>query len=191
VSEDKLDQLLLELNHKLDERLQEIELTCQSQIALVEKEVASDFDVRVTKLKQDNMRRLAQIKVKLLRDAKVKQQQTLWDCQRRCIEMVLERCREMLVQKPLDNETLQCWVKEARSRLQETEMQHLKLKLKPEWVASLVLNGIKVEAAPLLGGAILENTARHIEVDGSWDQRLALLTPELWQRWYQLVSENH
>ena len=43
----------------------------------------------------------------------------------------------------------------------------------------------------MLGGAILQDTERHLEVDGSWDQRLERLAPELWEKWYQLVGKNH
>ena len=97
----------------------------------------------------------------------------------------------MLAQKTLDKQYLADWIEEGLTRLQQPEKKFLKLKLNALWLNAFEQKDIAVEESPLLGGAILKDTTRHIEIDGSWELRMELLMPELWQRWKQLVSENN
>lgn len=191
MSEEKLETLLTELNNKLQFRLNEIEQDCQSQMVKIEEEQKRDLQIRKTKLRQDNNRHLSRIKAQAMRVIREQQQGKLWDCQAQCIEKLLSDCRETLKQQPPDYDQLQQWISETQIRLQQPDAQHLKLKLNASWIENLEQSDMTVQSTPILGGAILENMNKNVEVDGSWDQRLTLLIPELWQRWYQVVGTNN
>lgn len=186
-----MEILLSQLNRKLSARLALIEQECQSQMNSLEKESKKQFEIAANKLKQHNLRRLAQLKSRSLRDAGMLQQESIWACEHNCINQTQVRCQQLLAQKTLDKQYLANWIEEGLTRLQQPEKKFLKLKLNALCLNSFEQKDIAVEASSLLGGAILKDTTRHIEIDGSWELRMELLIPELWQRWKQLVSENN
>ncbi|WP_028862565.1 hypothetical protein [Psychromonas aquimarina] len=191
MSDEKLQPLLNQLNQKLIARLEAIEQECQSQMSSLEEESKKEFKAAADKMKENNTRHLAQLKSSALRDARMLRQESIWNCERDCINQTQVRCQQLLAQKTLDKQYLANWIKEAQVRLQQPEKKFLKLQLNASWLNSFAQKDIAVEVSPLLGGAILKDTARHIEIDGSWEQRMELLIPELWQRWKQVVSENN
>lgn len=191
MSHEKLELLLNKLNNKLSARLELIEQECQSQMDSLEEQSKKQFEIASNKLKQHNLRRLAQLKSSSLRDASMLQQESIWACEYHCINQTQAQCQQLLAKKTLDKQYLADWIEEGLIRLQQPEKKFLKLKLNALWLNSFEQKDIAVEESPLLGGAILKDTTRHIEIDGSWELRMELLMPELWQRWKQLVSENN
>jgi len=189
----KLNQLFAELNQKRLLRLKEIEKDCQARIDSLQQEMKNKLEIKSKKLQQDQRRKLQQFESKAMREAQSEQQQALWSHQQTYIDETLCAARLSLNQLPLDKQSLLSWTKEARKRLGQPTS--LLLKIKPQWLdqwaKQMPASEIPLAAAEMLGGAILHDKERQIELDGSWDQRLEALIPQLWQRWSHSVSTDN
>jgi len=185
----KLDQLLAELNQKRHLRLEEIKQNCQTRIESLEQKMKKGFETKTKKRQQDEFSHLHQLENRAIRETRVQQQQTLWNCQMACIEQTLCEARRSLSQQPLDKQSLLNWIEEARKRLGQPKK--LLLKVKPQWAEQIETIEIPLTTTEMLGGAVLLDAEKQIELDGSWDQRLEALMPQLWQRWYRNVSSNN
>lgn len=204
-----LEQLLAELDQKLGQRLEEVEQDRQSREIAIEQEQQRQSATKVQKLQQAHANRMLQLRTRARRKAEENRQQQLWRCQQQCVEQVLSDTQHLLSQQRPDPEYLEVWLKQALQRLGDPT--NVQLTVKPQWAALLsdqlsellpdALLGkppetpqgvsLSIATASMLGGAILRDTNRHIEVDGSWDQRLESLMPDLWQRWRQSVGTNN
>lgn len=208
MTDTQLEQLHRQLENKRDERLQEIERHCQSQIAVIELQINQETAQIQKKLKQDQLRKLAQLKSRAQREVDHSIQQRIWAFERSCIAMIESDCRKFLMKQLPNEPSLLTWVQEATNRLQlitETDTaeviktkNQLSLKVNNHWfnalqsmkTTSMVQLQESQETQLILGGAILADPDKHIEIDGSWEQRLNKLLPKLWQRWYQRVGSN-
>jgi vacuolar-type H+-ATPase subunit E/Vma4 len=206
-----LDQLLAELDQKLTQRLEEIEQDRRSREHAIEQEQQRLAAAEMLKLEQAHTNQMLQLRTQAQQKAAQSRQQQLWKCQQQCVEQVLSDTRRLLSQQRPDPDYLKVWLKQALRRLGDPT--NVQLCVNPQWAALLsnqlpaylpselqgVLTGktpeaprkLSIATAALLGGAILRDTNRHIEVDGSWDQRLKSLIPDLWQRWLQSVGTNN
>ncbi|MDX1301477.1 hypothetical protein [Photobacterium sp.] len=188
-----LEKLYEELEQKLRHRLDQIEQDHRSRAEQLEQEQQRVYHARTSHLRQSHANRLRQLRLKSTRETETRQQQHLWRCQQECIDEILADTRQLLVQQPPDHNYLESWIEQVSPLLDPTLNWHLKIS--PLWSEkidpkSLTLKCTSISPAPMLGGAILENKERHIEIDGSWEQRLERLIPELWQRWLEDVSTN-
>lgn len=188
-----LERLYEELDQKLRQRLDEIEQHYRSLAEQLEQEKQRVYHARTSHLRHAHTNRLRQLRLKSTRDARTLQQEHFWRCQQNCINEILADTRHLLEQQPLDHNYLEAWIEHASPLLDPASNWHLKVS--PLWSEridpkSFNLKCASISAAPMLGGAILENKEMHIEIDGSWDQRLERLIPELWQRWLKDVSTN-
>lgn len=188
-----LEKLYAELEEKLQQRLDEIEQDYRVRSEQLEQETERIYHARTSHLRQSHTSRLRQLRLRSTRETQSRQQQRLWHCQQACIDEILADTRQELAQQPLDHKYLAAWIKQASPVLDPALKWHLKIsplwskKIDPKRVS---LKCASISSAPMLGGAILENKERHIEIDGSWEQRLERLIPELWQRWIEDVSTN-
>jgi vacuolar-type H+-ATPase subunit E/Vma4 len=189
VKQNTLDRLFVELELRLKQRLADIEQSYRSRAQRLEQDRNSGAETQIAKLQQNHKRRLRQLSTRFLREAGTKKQQQLWTCQRECLEQLLADARDTLGREPLDGARLSAWLTTAQRGLGQPQV--LRLKLKPEWAESMGEGVIPVIPMPMLGGAVLEDTEHHIEVDGSWDRRLEDLVPQLWQRWLQHVGTDN
>lgn len=188
-----LEKLYEELEQKLLQRLDEIEQHYRFRAEQLEQEKQRIYHARTSHLRQAHANRLRQLRLKSTRDTQNRQQQRFWRCQQNCIDEVLADTRHLLEQQPLDHNYLEAWIEQASPLLDPALKWHLKIS--PPWSEkvdpkSVILKCSSISPAPMLGGAILENKEMHIEIDGSWDQRLEALVPELWQRWLEDVGTN-
>ncbi len=188
-----LEKLYEELEVKLQQRLDEIEQDHRSRAEQLEQETERVYHVRTSHLRQSHANRLRQLRLKSTRETQIRQQQRLWQCQQECIDEILADTRQQLAQQPLDHNYLAAWIKQASPVLDPALKWHLKVS--PQWSEKidpkrLPMKCASISPAMMLGGAILENKERHIEIDGSWDQRLESRIPELWQRWVEDVGAN-
>ena len=188
-----LEKLYEELEQKLQQRLDEIEQDYRARAEQLEQEQQRVYHARTSHLRQSHANRLRQLHLKSTRETQTRQQQRLWRCQQECIDEVLADTRHLLEQQPLEPNYLATWIEQASPLLDPALKWHLKLS--PSWSEkidpkSVTTKCASISPAPMLGGAVLENKEMHIEIDGSWDQRLERLIPELWQRWLEDVSTN-
>ncbi|WP_432473085.1 hypothetical protein [Amphritea sp. HPY] len=188
-----LSKLYEELEQKLQQQLDEIEQRFQSQTENLEQEKQRVYQARISHLRQDHENQLRQLSLKSMRDTQTQQQQRFWRCQQNCIDEILADTRHLLEQQPLDHNYLEAWIEQASPLLDPALKWHLKIS--PSWSENIdsksaTLKYTSISPTPMLGGAILENKEMHIEIDGSWDQRLERLVPELWRRWLEDVSSN-
>lgn len=193
-----LEKLYTELEQKLQQRLDEIEQDTQSRIAQLEQETQRVHRARMTQRRQTHANQLRQLRIKSTRNVHIQQQECLWRCQQHCIDDVLADARQLLEQQTPAISYLKAWVDRALPRLGPGS--NWRLRIPSLWSAQLDLEHVDVKIGELknvytspvkmLGGAILEDNDRHIEIDGSWDLRLDTLTPELWQRWHDDVGTN-
>ncbi|MCW8331550.1 hypothetical protein MD588_22390 [Photobacterium sp. SDRW27] len=188
-----LENLYEELEQKLQQRLNEIEQDYRSRAEQLEQEQQRVYHARTSRLRQSHTNRLRQLRLKSTRDTQTRQQQRLWRCHQNCIDEIMTDTRHLLAQQPPDHNYLKAWIAQALPRLDPALKWHLKLS--PQWSEGIdpervALKCASISPTPILGGAIIENKEMHIEIDGSWDQRLERLLPELWQRWLEDVSSN-
>lgn len=188
-----LEKLYEELEQKLRQRLDEIEQHYRLRVEQLEQEKQRVYQARISHLRQSHANQLRQLRLKLTRDTQTLQQQRFWRCQQNCIDEILTDTRQLLEQQPQDHNYLEAWVERASPLLDPPLNWHLKISprcsenIDPK---SVSLKYTSISPAPILGGAILVNKEMHIEIDGSWDQRLEALIPELWQRWLEDVGTN-
>jgi len=195
VTQNSLENLYAEIDSKLQARLEEIELKGQTLVEKLEREQCKVFDKECAQRQKNLTEQLNQITNKAQREALTYKQTTIWRAQQQCIDQVLLDARQVLDDTAMDRPLLNAWISLARERLGHP--QQLQLKLKQTWLEQWQKNkddtldsSLSTSSTPILGGAILEDTEQHIEVDGSWDQRLESLVPLLWQRWYQYVGKD-
>lgn len=188
-----LEKLYEELEDKLQQRLDEIEQDHRARAEQLAQEAERVYQARTSHLRQSHANRLRQLRLRSTRDTQIRQQERLWRCQQDCIDEILADTRQQLAQQPMDHNYLDTWMKQVSPVLDPALKWHLKVPLlwsKKVDPKSLPLKCTSISPAPILGGAMLENKERHIEIDGSWDQRLESRIPELWQRWIEDVSTN-
>lgn len=188
-----LEKLYEELEEKLQQRLDEIELDHRSRTEQLEQETERVYHARTSHLRQSHASRLRQLRLRSTRETQSHQQQRLWRCQQACIGEILADTRQQLAQQPPDHNYLEAWIKQASPVLDPAFKWHLKIS--PLWSEKIdpkrvPLKCASISSTPMLGGAILENKERYIEIDGSWEQRLDSLLPELWQRWIEDVGTH-
>jgi len=195
VTQNSLEELYAEIDSKLQARLEEIELKGQNLVEKLEREQCKVFDKEYAQRQKNLTEQLNQITNKAQREALTYKQTAIWRAQQQCIEQVLLDARQILDDTAMDRPLLNTWISQARERLGHP--QQLQLKLKQSWLEQWQKNkddpldsSLSTSSTPILGGAILEDTEQHIEVDGSWDQRLESLVPLSWQRWYQYVGKD-
>lgn len=193
MTENTLEKLYEELEQRLQQRLDEIEQDHRSRIEQLEQEQQRVYHARISQLRQRHTNQLRQLRLKSTRATQTRQQQRLWHCQQACIDEILADTRHLLAQQPPDHNYLAAWITQVSPQLDPALTWHLKLS--PQWAELIDPKHVppayaSISPAPISGGAILENKERHIEIDGSWDQRLEQLIPELWQRWLEDVSTN-
>ncbi|GGK56496.1 hypothetical protein [Amphritea balenae] len=193
-----LSKLYQELEQKLQQQLDEIEQRFQSRAKNLEQEKQRAYQARINHLRQGHDNRLRQLRLKSMRDTQTLQQQRFWRCQQNCIDEILADTRHLLEQQQPDRNYLEDWIEQAAPSLTAASAWHLNTSL--QWSKRINLeevalgrSDLKISSTspvPMLGGAILQNKEFHIEIDGSWDQRLHALIPELWQRWLKDVGTN-
>ncbi len=192
-SPDTLSRLHQELEQKLSQRLDEIEQDYRSRAEQLEQEKQRLSRARINRLRQGHASQLRQLRLRSRRDIQTRQQQRYWQCQQDCIDEILADTRQLLEQRPPDQDYLKGWLAQiGELRNAASDWQ---LRLSPRWSeaitsASIDAETLSVSAAPMLGGAMLASDRMHIEIDGSWDQRLQTLIPELWQQWLNDVGTN-
>jgi len=189
VSENTLAKLFAEIEAKLQQRLQQIDAEGQSRLEQVEQEQKRLLEEEIQEQTQANTTLLQRLRGRTERELEIEQQRRIWTFQASCIRYLLVQARETLQKRTLAQKQLDAFVKEAKARLGNPG--HLVVKLKADDAARLKTKGIRVQQAPLLGGAIAVDVQRGIEIDGSWEQRLEALEPKLWQQWHQHVCNDH
>jgi len=189
MSENTLTKLFAEIEARTQQRLQQIDAEGQSRLEQMGQEQRRLLEEEVQEQTQTHAARLQRLRGRAERELEIEQRRRIWAFQASCIQDILARARETFRKRPLTQKQLDAFVKEAKTRLGNPE--HLVVKLKSDDAARLKVKNIRTRQAPLLGGAIALDEQRGIEIDGSWEQRLEMLEPKLWQQWHQYVCENN
>ncbi|WP_108650961.1 hypothetical protein [Dongshaea marina] len=198
-----LHKLYDELDQRLSQQLADIEKSYQARARQLKQEKMRSYKNQLTKLQQSHDDELRQLQLKSTRESEARQQQSLWQCQQACIDEIIAMTRDVLLKQAPDLEQLKSWIEQASSL--QTRDPSWELKIPLQWAERINaesfglkqcrfehvhLTKINTSTGPMLGGAILQNPKMHIEIDGSWDHRLQILTSELWQRWLKDVSPD-
>lgn len=189
MSENTLATLFTEIEARLQQRLQQIDAEGQSRLEQMEQEQKRLLEEEIRKQTQVNTALLQRLRSRAERELEVEQQRRIWAFQASCVRNLLVQAREVLQKRTLAQKQLNAFVKEAKARLGNPG--HLVVKLKADDAARLKTKDIRIQQAPLLGGAVAVDMQRGIEIDGSWEQRLEALEPQLWQQWHQHVCNDH
>jgi vacuolar-type H+-ATPase subunit E/Vma4 len=189
MSRDTLERLFTEIDTKLQHRLKEVEQNGMAQLRQLESEKYRQQEDELAQQKKNHNVRLQRNRSNWEREIRHDQEKRIWNFQFRCVQQVMAKAKDELNRCPMEQQQLDDFVQEAGNRLGNPK--HLLLKLKAEHISSLKLGDIEVEEIAILGGAILQDSKRNIEIDGSWECRLENLESALWKRWHRDVSENH
>lgn len=189
MSRDTLDRLLTEIDSKLEHRLKEIERNGQAELLQLESDKHAEQEEELAQQRKIHGLRLQRKRSNSEREIRDDQNRRIWNFQFGCVQQVLAEAKAELDGCSLGQQQLDAFVQEAGDRLGNP--QHLLLKLKAEHISSVNLGEIEVEETAMLGGAILQDSRRNIEIDGSWERRLENMEPALWRRWQRDVSENN
>ncbi|HKJ84258.1 MAG TPA: hypothetical protein VJ961_09625 [Mariprofundaceae bacterium] len=186
-----LERLLGEIDRKLAQRLDDIGHGEHEEARQLEDHAKHQLQAEMDELRHAEGQRMARYHERAIRQANQSSRESLWQCQHACMDEVVRSIRNELTKKKGVKTWLKAWLPEARRRLADDA--DLELLVSPAWqkLAGDDAEEIPVRTVPMLGGAILRERSSGIEVDGSWERRLARLNTLLWQRWHESIGKHH
>lgn len=188
--DEHLTRLLDEIDGKLKQKLEEIGEAESEEMRRLEEEAKRHLKAEEEALRHTHGQMLAQRHERTVRRAAQAARERLWECQHACIDAVVAEAQALLEREEGVRAWFEAWFPEARRRLAKDAEPVLLVS--PAWQKLIgEVKGVTVRARPMLGGAILRDESRGIEVDGSWERRLERLKPALWQKWHESIGKHH